>query len=410
MLDIIEDLKKYEEMVMRCMKCGSCHANCPLYKNDKKEGSVARGKLALIEAAYDSRLENITDVMKYLDYCILCGRCETGCPSGVQTNKIYVQVKSVLRKLKKLSAFQRMILYTIMEKPELTEKLLPMVSAGLKTCSKKVKDNLYKPFLNPSPVMTVPEVSGKSFIKKHGGFHKAYDEKMRVIFYPGCAINMMYTDWGEAVIEVLASQGVSVYVPEKNICCGIPSATMGNMDTFVKNNKKNIEYFNSIDDAEYIITACPTCENGLFELGTALSGMGLDKKHMDIMVFIKDVLKLKLQPAVTERAGLHLPCHYSASKKGELVSFMKDELAHEYQDLAKADSCCGFGGTFKMKHYEASKEVPREKIQEIKDKNIDKLYAPCPGCTMQLSDIAFTNGVDVVVEHPIMAVLQSLQK
>jgi hypothetical protein len=29
---------------------------------------------------------------------------------------------------------------------------------------------------------------------------------------------------------------------------------------------------------------------------------------------------------------------------------------------------------------------------------------------MQLSDIAFTNGVDVVVEHPIMAVLQSLQK
>ncbi|MBC7197334.1 MAG: (Fe-S)-binding protein, partial [Deferribacterales bacterium] len=48
--DLIKELKELEELVLQCMKCGTCQAHCPLYQKDLLESTVARGKISLIES------------------------------------------------------------------------------------------------------------------------------------------------------------------------------------------------------------------------------------------------------------------------------------------------------------------------------------------------------------------------
>ena len=44
--------------LFKCNKCGSCTSVCPLYQQTVYEGMAARGKLALLEATVDGRLDS----------------------------------------------------------------------------------------------------------------------------------------------------------------------------------------------------------------------------------------------------------------------------------------------------------------------------------------------------------------
>ena len=54
---VVAELKSLEELIVQCSRCGTCQSVCPLYKKDRKENAVARGKMFLIEALYEGRLE-----------------------------------------------------------------------------------------------------------------------------------------------------------------------------------------------------------------------------------------------------------------------------------------------------------------------------------------------------------------
>ncbi|WP_022851669.1 (Fe-S)-binding protein [Limisalsivibrio acetivorans] len=407
--DVVKELKELEELVLKCMKCGTCHADCPLYNQDGKEQSVARGKIALIQSVYEGRLEDAGKILKHIDYCVLCGRCKQSCPSGVKTDEIFLKAKSVLRKIEKMKGWQKFVLSIAMEKPELLAKMAPLMHMGLKFGSKKIKDDVFKPIIPIAGGRNVVSVKSKTFADTYGGLNKAKgEEKMTVIFYPGCAANMIYTSWGEAIVETLNYFGVSVYVPEVNHCCGIPAATMGELDLFKKMVNKNIDYFDSLD-AKYIVTCCPTCQYGLNEMGPKQTGRSPEQEMMDVVVFLEEVLHADIKLETGEKTTIHFPCHYDRSKDSLLESFVKDNLGTDYTKL-KNQSCCGFGGTFSLKHYGKSSDISTSKAEEISTKGFQRVYTPCPGCAMQLTDALAKEGSEADVSHPVQLFYESVVK
>ncbi len=403
---IVEELQHLEELTMQCMKCGICQSVCPLYEKDLLEQSVSRGKISLVESLFEGRIEETKGVLKYLDYCILCGRCKRYCPSNVKTDEIFVEAKSILRKINKLPSYQKVILKTAIEKPGFIESFEPLISVGTKFISTKVKSNVRR--IKFPMHKNIESIKSKSFTLSFGGLNKAKDEKMKVIFYPGCAISYMYVSWGEAVVKTLNHYGVSVYVPKINYCCGIPAATMGEIDIYKKMVNRNLDWFESIKDASYIITACPTCQWGLSDLGLRIVNRKIDIPMIDIMVFISEVLNVKIRPKNDKKATLHIPCHYNHSKDNGLIEFIKDNIDCDFKPL-KNQSCCGFGGTFNIKHPKDSQEVGSSKVDEIKRGGYETLYTPCPGCVMQLTDLTINAGCNVDVKHPIEAVYESIK-
>mgnify|MGYP001031060607 CR=1 FL=1 len=405
MENLIEELKKLEELIIRCMKCGACQSVCPLYQKDLVEQSVARSKLALIESIYQGKIEEAERVLKYLDYCILCSRCKANCPSGVKFDEIILKAKSILRRIKKLPFWQKTLLKLVMEKQELLSNITPMVHIAFKYGANNVKDDIFRVLIKKYSNRHFISLKNTPFFITHKGLNKAKNEKMKVIFYPGCAVNFIITSIGEAILNLLTSNEISVYIPETNKCCGIPAATLGDLDLFMKLVNYHYDFFASLD-AAYVITCCPTCEYALKDLGPRIIMRNASVEVLDILVFIDQILGLNLKRKLKGNVSLHMPCHYNTSYSTIPKSFIDKHFESTFLNLDNQE-CCGFGGTFNIKFYRDSKEISMSKVDEIKSKDIGILFTPCPGCIMQLKDATTTAGLDTIVCHPIEKLYQN---
>jgi glycolate oxidase iron-sulfur subunit len=175
---------------------------------------------------------------------------------------------------------------------------------------------------------------------------------------------------------------------------------MGELEMYRNAVRANYDALAQYGDAQYIITCCPTCRYGLFEMGPKQTGTECPLTVMDILVFLEEVLEVEIQTGEKGRSTIHFPCHYQDSKKALAEKFVLSHTETEYVKLEN-QSCCGFAGTFSIKYYERSKGFSVSKIDEMKEKKVNKVYTPCPGCAMQLADAAAGEGMDAEVTHPV---------
>ena len=72
----------------QCVHCGLCLNQCPTYSALRLEPESPRGRIHLVRAAAEGRLELNEGFKEHLYLCLLCRACETACPSGVQYGRI----------------------------------------------------------------------------------------------------------------------------------------------------------------------------------------------------------------------------------------------------------------------------------------------------------------------------------
>src|ERR1043166_7112296 len=81
----------------KCMRCGMCMSVCPVYAAEKNEGAVARGKIGIAEAVFagDLALDD-PEVIDTLFNCLVCKSCMQACPSGVQFDRIMLDLRAAI--------------------------------------------------------------------------------------------------------------------------------------------------------------------------------------------------------------------------------------------------------------------------------------------------------------------------
>lgn len=70
---------------------------------------------------------------------------------------------------------------------------------------------------------------------------------MKVAFFPGCMVDMLYPEVGIAAVNVLEKLGCEVELPDDQVCCGQPFSNSGYIEEAKPMMKKVIDAYSGYD-------------------------------------------------------------------------------------------------------------------------------------------------------------------
>lgn len=401
-------LSKHEEELIRCIKCGLCRAVCPVFEVVGMESAVARGKVALIEAVVNGQLELTAIFADRIQRCLNCKTCIENCPSGVRVDDLILAARAELVESGKLPFIRRLIFRQLLRRGRLlppvgkwTSFLQRMILKGLPQSSPY---RLLLPLTGLDQNRTFPTFAPQALREQYPEVIQVSNRRMRVGYFTGCTANLIYTNVGQATIEVLRKNQIEVVIPRDQGCCGMPVFNAGDFITAQSMARENIAAFQRAN-VDAIVVSCSSCGLALRqEYKSLLEVGGFGVPVYEITEFLMGVIDLndELHP-VHLRVTYHDPCHLNRGlgirEQPRRLLQMIPELG--FVEMEDADRCCGAGGLFSFSYFEISKQISERKLAAITKTESEVVVTGCPSCTMHLRDMMAREGLPQRVMHPV---------
>jgi glycolate oxidase iron-sulfur subunit len=81
-------------VLQQCIHCGMCLPTCPTYDATGIERNSPRGRIALMRAIADDRLEPAAAFADEMYFCLGCLACMTACPAGVNYAELFENARA----------------------------------------------------------------------------------------------------------------------------------------------------------------------------------------------------------------------------------------------------------------------------------------------------------------------------
>lgn len=429
---LIRMVKSLEDELVTCMRCGMCQSVCPLYAQTGKETDVARGKLALLDGLMKRIVEDPQGVKERLDKCLLCGSCAAACPSGVHVLDIFFKARAILSGYVGLKPVERLILRGMLAQPAFFDRLMEW-GARLQPLFSRNENAVVG---TSCARMLSPLIGNRHFVPlAEHPFHRilprlstpAGSSGIRVALFTGCLIDKFFPNIAFAALRSLEHHGVGVFLPEDQGCCGIPSLSSGDTGAFRKLVAHHVERFLE-EPFDVLVTACATCTSTIRKLWPMMAETcppairepmrQLAEKSMDISAFLvsrfpeafSEAIASTDVPQEAQIVTYHDPCHLRKS----LGVFREPRTLlragpRRFKEMPDADTCCGMGGSFNLKHYGISSTIGNCKAASIQESGASVLATSCPACMMQISDALSRSHAAVAVKHVIELYAETLK-
>ncbi len=419
----IDPLKRVEDQLKKCVKCGACRQNCPAFTAFQREPAVARGKVALAQHLLGDDISLDDETYLAMSKCLLCGSCVDKCPNDVPTDEIVIAARESLARKRGLTTFHAAVGQVIKSRSRM-KMGGKMASLFGPLFFKKVPEASGLRLRFPLPFVGttrfIPEIVRDTFTDRHPEVIPGEPGKPRIAFFVGCMTNFVYTEIGEAVLKLFRHLGCTIIIPKDQQCCGLPGMSGGDLATVRDLAEKNLAEFEKYE-VDYVMSACATCGGALHRLYPLVIGKrnpelrerldALAKKTVDASQLLR---QLGLAPEETGggeplRVTYHDPCHLRT--RGIIQQpreLLKATPGIELVEMDGADRCCGLGGTFNVYHYGSSMTINDAKSEAIMATGAQTVATGCPGCMMQLSDGLKQHGSAVEVVHTLQLLARAV--
>lgn len=405
--------------LQKCISCGNCLHQCPVYAQEGEEMSVARGRnRALKEARGDIRALEPGFAERF-GKCLLCGGCTVVCPQGVNNDLITIAARNdqVARHglpTPKAFAFRTILksrgkMRRALRVAEKVQKLLPVsrpagknLEGGLAEQPGKVR-HLPHFLAGQNGGRHLPSIARKSLsqlVPEDNPPAVPADAKgIRVAYFSGCAVEFCMPSAGQALIRNLTRLGAQVVFPRDQGCCGLPVYASGDLEMAAELAAHNLEVLTELD-ADFVVTGCATCGSTMKKGWIALARNDQERtRYQELAAKVRDVSELILELADYKplpcrpllppgaKVTYHNPCHLVRHQK--VIEQPHRVLKQVYGDnFVEMDNngCCGCGGLFSASHYGLSQKIGAQKIDSIERSGADVVVTSCPGCMIQLID------------------------
>ena len=216
------------------------------------------------------------------------------------------------------------------------------------------------------------------------------DKPMQVYLFGTCLIDGFFPDSGVDAIEVLNAQGVEIIYPQGQTCCGQPAYNSGYQDEAKKVALQQVAQFPKDIPIVVLSGSCGGMmrHHYLELLKDEPEIKSFCDRIFEFTEFLVHVLQVKLVDMGTpERVALHTSCaarremgvHITGGKLLEQLAEV-ELITHDYES-----ECCGFGGTFSVKHGDISAAMVADKTRHLKATDVVRYISADWGCMMNIN-------------------------
>lgn len=407
------------ELFLDCVHCGLCTASCPTYLETGNENDSPRGRIYLMRAVTDERLELTTEVRKHLELCLDCRGCETSCPSGVQYGKLIEPFRLAMDSNcsseqsppKSQDWFHRYILFGLFPYPErLRKTLVPARIAQLLGLDKLlIATGLWR-LLPPQlgrlatmlPPLEKPLVSLPEFLPAKGR------RRARVALFTGCVGDVLFRQVNWATARVLQENGCDVVVPQKQVCCGAIHLHAGSSDPAREFADTNTKVFDA-SGVDAVITNVAGCGAMLKDYGhhwhdeNSAQRAALASKVRDVSEFLAELGLITPPGEIRVTATYHDACHLAHAQKvrEQPRQLLRKIPGLSLVELPESDLCCGAAGTYNLTQPEMAEKLGARKLENIRSTRASLVVTGNAGCLLQIMRQAKMEGQQLRILHPM---------
>lgn len=428
-------------VVQQCMHCGLCLPTCPTYDATKQERHSPRGRIALMRAIADDRLDVTRAFGAEMYFCLGCLACQTACPAGVNYAELFEHARAAVEEKQVLASPQRDFirgftvrwLFMDLRRLELLGRLLRFYQQlGLQTLLRRAGLLKLLPKRWRELEAMTPTVCAQFSAELIAPITPAVGKtKYRVAMLTGCAQDLTFSGINQDTVEVLAQNGCEVVTPPEQSCCGSLHAHNGEWTLAQQLARRNIDQFPP-QHFDAIITNAGGCGSHLKHYAKLLANDPLyfqqaelwDGKVKDIHQWLVAIgirkpvterrssaprLSNELGQRVNSAAGrpivvtYHESCHLC---HGQQITTQPRELLKtipglKLVELPEASWCCGSAGIYNLTHPEMAGQLLERKLKHIRATGATVVVTGNPGCLLQLISGATQQGLTLRVAHPV---------
>jgi L-lactate dehydrogenase complex protein LldE len=223
---------------------------------------------------------------------------------------------------------------------------------------------------------------------------------VRVALFTTCLVDGMVPDVGRACVTLLERLGVNLDVPEVQTCCGQMHVNTGYPREALPLVR---QYAAAFADYDAVVAPSGSCAGAIRHQHADLARRAIRDGRADaellaaveavaartyeLSQFLVDVLGVTDVGAYyPHRVTYHPTCHsLRLLRVGDRpLRLLRAVEGLQLVHLARADSCCGFGGTFALKNPEVSGAMLADKVDEVHATGAEVCTAGDSSCLLHI--------------------------
>jgi L-lactate dehydrogenase complex protein LldE len=222
---------------------------------------------------------------------------------------------------------------------------------------------------------------------------RRYPEKpARAYFFGTCLIDLLYPEAGLAGIRLISREGVEVHFPRNQTCCGQPAWNSGYREQARAVAETQMACF---PEDWPVVVPSGSCA-GMMRIHypelfrrhpLETQAREFAERVFELTEFLVHVLRIELKDlGKPTKVALHTSC--SARREmgvaDEHLALIGQLDRVELLQQARQTECCGFGGTFAVKHPDISAAMVEDKSDAILATGAEQLISGDCGCLMNI--------------------------
>jgi glycolate oxidase iron-sulfur subunit len=412
------------ERFLDCVHCGLCTAACPTYLETGDENNGPRGRIYLMRAVVDGRVQLSAAVERHLDLCLDCRACETACPSGVQYGRLIEpfresqrRAQAAVGKAPNTDWFHRLILYGLFPHAGRMRAALAPARWMQRLRLDRLLERMGLVRLLPPRLRRMyrllPRLAASAgplpeFLPAVGR------RRARVALFRGCVADAVFRHVHWATARVLAQNGCDVVVPRKQVCCGAIHYHSGAALPALDLARANAAAF-AAADVDAIVVNVAGCGSMLKDYAHLAHEVAPDDqalrealercagKMRDVSEFLAGLGLAAPTGELPLRAVYQDACHLAHAQKIREAprALLAAIPGLKIQEIAEPEVCCGAAGSYNLTEPEMSDRLAARKLANVLAADPQVIVSANAGCSMQLQAALAQSGRRVWVAHPM---------